>query len=579
MPDREFTPKLGRIRDSRRAHALRHTARVIGEAAKAQIHTARFGGHIGPNALRRGLAQGSVSASGPFMPGTRRVIVKARYTRQKVGELGAARAHLRYIQRDGVTREGNPGRLYDAASDDADSHAFLERSENDPHQFRFIISAEDSDRLADLKPVIRDLMQQMQRDLGTKLDWIAVDHFNTGHPHTHVVIRGRDERGQDLVMARDYIGHGIRGRAQDLVTVELGPETELERIAKLTREVAQERFTLLDRSLLVRANDGVLTVSDAGEGDHTRDTLRVGRLKTLERLGLAEERRPGVWQLDPDLAAKLHRLGERADKIKMMQRALSEAGLDRSAAGYALFDRGARRHPLIGKVVGVGFVDEITDRHYVVVDGTDARVHYVELGRLKPENLPTRDSVVRIAADRLNGKPQSAPRLHIISHVPPERMAFYDGPVWLDRLAQVPDPSLQGSRGFGAELERAVAQRRQWLVAQDLARFRDDGGFELRTSAFARLRHRELQRLGTEAATRLQVPYRPVAPGEAVQGRVRDVIDAPGGKIVVIEGGDGVSVAPWSRRLENLRGREIAGTMSAHGLAIGRTRARTPLQR
>src|SRR5262249_40300766 len=161
--------------------------------------------------------------------------------------------------------------------------------------------------------------------------------------------------------------------------------------------------------------------------------------------------------------------------------------------------------------VGVGFVDEITDRLYVVVDSADARVHYVELGRLKPENVPTRDSVVRIASDLLNGKPQSAPRLHIISRVPPERMASYDGPVWLARLGQVPDPSLQTTRGFGAELDRAVSQRRRWLVAQDLARFRGDGGFELRTTAFARLRQRELQHLGMEAATRLQVPYRPLA--------------------------------------------------------------------
>jgi type IV secretory pathway VirD2 relaxase len=579
MRDRDFTPKLGRIRDPGRAHALRHTKRIIGEAAKARVRPGRFGGHIGPNALRRGLAHGTVSASGLFAPGTRRVIVKARYTRQKSGELGAARAHLRYIQRDGVTRDGNPGHLYDATSDDVDGHAFLERSEHDPHQFRFIISTEDSERLADLKPVIRDLLRQLERDLGTKLDWIAVDHFNTGHPHTHIVIRGRDERGQDLVMARDYIGHGIRARAQDLVTLELGPETELERIAKLTREVVQERFTLLDRSLLARAREGVLAITTADEPDHSRHALRVGRLKTLERMGLAQERRPGVWRLDPELDGKLRRLGERADKIKMMQRALKDAGVERSVAAYALFDRGSRRHPLLGKVIGVGFVDEITDRHYIVVDGADARVHYVELGRLKSENVPTRESVVRIAADRLNGKPQSAPRLQIISHAPPERMTSYDGPVWLDRLAQISDPSLQATRGFGAELDRAVAERRQWLVSQDLARFRTDGGFEMRTSAFARLRERELQHVGKEAAAGLQVPYRPLAPGQPVQGRVRDVLDAPGGKIVVIERRDGVSVVPWSRRLDNLRGREVAGTMGAHELVIGRMRGRTPLQR
>jgi hypothetical protein len=194
LSDSDFTPKLGRIRDPGRARALRHAQRVLGEAVKTR--PLQRAGHIGPNAFKRGLAQGAVSASGLFVPGTRRVIVKARYIRQKAGEMGAARAHLRYIQRDGVTREGHPGRLYDAGGD-ADGQAFLERSEHDPHQFRFIISAEDSERLADLKPVIRDLMQQMERDLGTRLDWIAVDHFNTGHPHTHVVVAGLHPRQRD----------------------------------------------------------------------------------------------------------------------------------------------------------------------------------------------------------------------------------------------------------------------------------------------------------------------------------------------------------------------------------------------
>ena len=159
--------------------------------------------------------------------GSRRVIVKARYTRIVAGDLGAARAHMRYIVRDGVTREGAPGRLYDANGDDADGSAFLDRSEKDPHQFRFVVSADEGARLADLKPFIRDLLSQMERDLDTKLDWVAVDHFNTGHPHTHIVIRGRDRNGEDLVMARDYISHGVRARAQALITLELGPETEV----------------------------------------------------------------------------------------------------------------------------------------------------------------------------------------------------------------------------------------------------------------------------------------------------------------------------------------------------------------
>src|SRR5262249_33668828 len=155
------------------------------------------------------------------------------------------------------------------------------------------------------------------------------------------------------------VSHGVRARAQALVTLELGPETEVERVQKLFNEVGQERLTQLDRSLVARAKDGVLAISTAEERGPVQRTLRVGRLKTLERLGLAEERQQGVWVLDSKVETKLRQLGDRADKFKMMQRALKEAGLDRGASTMALFERGPRKTPLIGKVVGVGMVDEI----------------------------------------------------------------------------------------------------------------------------------------------------------------------------------------------------------------------------
>ena len=37
-------------------------------------------------------------------------------------------------------------------------------------------------------------MRRMAEDLDTTLDWVAVDHHDTGHPHTHIVLRGKDER-------------------------------------------------------------------------------------------------------------------------------------------------------------------------------------------------------------------------------------------------------------------------------------------------------------------------------------------------------------------------------------------------
>src|SRR3546814_14730372 len=116
-----------------------------------------------------------------------------------------------------------PGALYDADSDRADGKAFLERADGDRHQFRFIVSAEDAAEYDELKGFTRRLMRQMEDDLGTRLDWMAVDHYNTGHPHTHVVLRGRDAQATDPVIARDYLARGLRERAAEIVGLALGP--------------------------------------------------------------------------------------------------------------------------------------------------------------------------------------------------------------------------------------------------------------------------------------------------------------------------------------------------------------------
>ena len=333
--DEEVRPKLGRIRDRKGRKALPYISRVLRTAQKAVgtpgrfRQTSRFTGvRIG-----RGGAQGTLAATGRRAPGRRRIVIKTRVVRMKGTDLRAAQTHLRYIQRDGVTREGAPGELYDAAGDRADGKAFIERSAGDRHQFRFIVAAEDGAELRDLKPFVRDLMRQMENDLGTRLDWVAVDHFNTGHPHTHVVLRGKDEGGKDLVIARDYIAHGMRGRASDLLTRELGPETELDTIRKLEREVDQDRFTRLDRAILRDTADGVLALAAKPERDPHRHSLRMGRLRVLERMGLAEQLEPGTWRIVPELEPTLRRMGERGDIIKTMHRELKVTGVERNAVG------------------------------------------------------------------------------------------------------------------------------------------------------------------------------------------------------------------------------------------------------
>jgi len=142
--------------------------------------------------------------------------------RQFVGAK-AVDAHLRYLERDGVTKDGEKGQVYSGERDVEDGRAFLDRGRDDRHQFRFIVSAEDGTELADPRETTRELMQQMEADLGTKLDWIAVDHYNTGHPHTHVLVRGITDDGKTLNIAGDYIAYGVRERASEIVTPGTGP--------------------------------------------------------------------------------------------------------------------------------------------------------------------------------------------------------------------------------------------------------------------------------------------------------------------------------------------------------------------
>jgi type IV secretory pathway VirD2 relaxase len=478
---------------------------------------------------------------------------------------------MKYIVRHGVTREGAPGRLYDANGDDADGSAFLERSEKDPHQFRFVVSADEGMRLADLKP----LVAQMERDLDTRLDGVAVDHFNTGHAHTHIVIRGRDRNGEDLVMARDYISHGVRGRAQALITLELGPQTEVERAQKLFNEVGQERLTRLDRSLIARAKDGVLVVSAAEEADPMQQTLRVGRLKTLERLGLARERQQGVWELDRGAERKLRQLGERADKFKMMQRALKEAGIERAAASMALFERGPRKAPLIGKVVGVGLVDEITDRTWVVVDAVDGRVHYAELGRLQPGEVPARGILVALGGDGLQVKPSVHPRVQVLSPVELERQAAYDGPTWLDQAILArwrPDAS---ARGFAAQVDGAIAARGRWLATRRLAEVTPPGDIAPTPDMMRRLRQAETERLAGDLSHHLSASYVPAEPGRQIVGIYDRSVTTPTGKLAVIRHQDTFTLAPWRPALEPFKGRAVMGLVGPTRVTWSLDRGRT----
>jgi type IV secretory pathway VirD2 relaxase len=411
-----FRIRPGRVRD-RAGGRTRRAVRPRPKTFLAEVHQAirRAGGD--PNRLGsagkgsgrfNARGRGAVAAAGlkgrsawsrdasGVRTRARRVTVKARIVKvnpqrgavrgRRFASAKAVDAHLRYLERDGVNRDGEKGQVYSAERDAEDGRAFLDRGRDDRHQFRFIVSAEDGVELADPRETTRDLMKTMEADLGTKLDWIAVDHHNTGHPHTHILVRGVTDDGKILNIAGDYIAHGIRERASEIVTLELGRQTEQEVSRQLEREVDAERFTRLDRMLIAEqeashAFADLRPDRDMLETARQNRALLIARARRLESMGLATEVEVGRWSISLQAEATLRELGERGDIIKTMHRALADHGLadERAPAQYVAHSKQITE-PVVGRVLAKGLAgDEMGDRLHLVIDGVDGRTHYVEV--------------------------------------------------------------------------------------------------------------------------------------------------------------------------------------------------------
>lgn len=348
----------------------RFVSKVLKEVSKAGAKA--NGTRVGRPASTFGRGRAAAGMAGRGLGvHARRVVVKARFVVLKKAGANSVSTHLRYIERDGVTRDGQRGQAYGPETDTADLKAFEDRGRGDRHQFRFIVSAEDAVDLEDLRGFTRQLMQRMALDMETPLDWVAVDHWDTDNPHTHIVLNGRTAGKENLVIAPDYLAHGMRMRASEIATEWLGPRTETEIRQSLQREVAQQRLTGLDRALLRQAVANTVDMTGRPE-DRQRQNMLRARLQRLEAMALADQIDANRWQLAPDMAHTLTAMGEREDALVIMRQALK--GRQREC----VLD-GALTSPVIGRIAGKGLTDELHDRGYLVVDAIDGRAHFLEL--------------------------------------------------------------------------------------------------------------------------------------------------------------------------------------------------------
>ena len=402
--DNEFRPKPAAPRGKQSRTNERFLSRVLRGVNRAGGMPSRTSStKPRPTLARLGRGAGAAAFAGSKLgPRSRRVVIKSRIVNLKRVTPQAVDAHLRYIARAGVGHDGQPTQPYGPDTDTADWHEFAAAGRKDRHQFRLIVSPEDGARLTDLRDFTRELMATMERDLVTDLEWIAVDHWDTDNPHTHVVLRGKDEWGKDLIIARNYLTDGMRLRACELSTRWLGPRTEMEILETLKRDVSQEAWTGLDRQLQALAREGAinLTRPNADVEVLQHRNLLLGRLQVLAGMGLAREQSNGIWELASKAEATLRALGERGDIIRTMHRALR--GQQRE---LALFDADSGAAPIVGRILATGYLDELEEQAYVIIDGIDGRAHHVPLGQVDLSDFPV-GGIVEARSTPLGPRPQ-----------------------------------------------------------------------------------------------------------------------------------------------------------------------------
>ena len=562
--DHEFRVRPGRIRSTRAQSARPFIAQALAAAKKAGGGVSRSGRIVAANRSRFGRGQrASIQANRFITARTRGAVIKARVVRHS-GRTAPLGTHLDYLRRDGVTRDGEKARLFGPGTEEADGRAFAERCEDDRHHFRFIVSPDDAVEMSNLESFTRDLVGQMEKDLDTPLDWVAVDHWNTEHPHVHLIVRGVRDDGQDLVISRDYIKEGMRDRARDLITQELGPRTDLDIRRSLESQIEAERWTQLDRQIVRDAGKtGVIDVApEAGRRPDAYTVEKVGRLRKLETLGLANEIGPGQWMIDDKAEVTLRQLGERGDIIKRMHRALMERGIERGSANYVLAGE-SLDVPVIGRLVERGLDDELKGTAYAVVDGVDGRTHHIRLPHIDAAGDSAPGSIVELRAyEDARGERRVA--LAVRSDLDLLHQVNASGATWLDRQSIAREPVALSDGGFGAEVRQAMRQRAEHLVREGLAEQQD------RRVVFSRnlietLRRREVDAVADKLAKETGRPFNPAGNGDYVAGTYRQRMTLASGRFAMIDGGLGFQLVPWSPSLESQLGKHVSGIARGDG--------------
>lgn len=307
-------------------------------------------------------------------------------------------AHGKYLERDGTQKDGSPAQPFGSA---VDKHGSLNEAmkvfaAEDKIMWKAVISPEFGERV-DLKKLVNGYVRVMEKELHTKLEWAAVAHYNTGHPHIHLLIRGKDETGKELRLSPDWLKDRARAIGEEETTKQIGHRTEKDIQLAKERMVDADRWTPIDKQIVVEAEKGKGFVAGYDNARSAHDQhLISARMAHLAKLGLAK--RDGLdWAVRPDIEPALRQIGQLQDRTKMLHE--HQAMLTEKHAVAQVHIKPPVGTVIAGRVVGGG-LNEATDKPYLIIEGHDLRIHMIDqtdsLGKMRGVGQLGNGHVVRL---------------------------------------------------------------------------------------------------------------------------------------------------------------------------------------
>jgi hypothetical protein len=277
----------------------------------------------------------------------------------------------------------------------------------DPRLWKIIVSPEFGE-LLNMPQLARGLMAGVEQEIGAVVEWVAVAHYNTGHPHVHIAMRGIDRQGREIRLSREFVQQGLRKIAEDWCTNELGYRTQAQAMEAQRREVGEIRYTSLDRIIMCTN-----TVVD--EGTHFSVTCQrggraqfvVARLAVLEGMGLARRVGAHEWEVRRDFAGVLRGMQKMVDR----QKTLSAGGVLRSDERLPILPLDHRSLDCVeGRILVHG--EEENGQSYLMLESTEAKVYAIyhtrRMQQMRSAGGLRINTFVRLRKAFAGGRPQIA---------------------------------------------------------------------------------------------------------------------------------------------------------------------------